>query len=89
MCHVLGYKPGAVHPQHGGCLEITPYRCEATRDGQRCAEAAVHSHRGKRKRCAAHVGGPRTAKARAGLTANEAAGSVGVEGDGAGKQVRS
>jgi hypothetical protein len=39
--------------------------------------------------CTSLVGGAMTAKSRAGLTADEPAGSAGVEGDDAGKRVRS
>jgi hypothetical protein len=68
-CRVIGYKPGAVRPQNARCMEIMPYRCEARRDGQRCAEPAVHSWRGKKFRCAAHLRQGRTGKARETLAA--------------------
>jgi hypothetical protein len=64
ICHVIGHKPGAVHPQHARCTAITPYRCEVRCGGKRCAAPAVHSWRGKKLRCAAHVHSGRTAKAR-------------------------
>ncbi len=63
-CRVIGYKPGAVHPQHARCMAITAYRCEVRCGGKRCAEPAVHCWRGKKLRCAVHVHGGRTAKAR-------------------------
>jgi len=69
QCRIIGYKPGAVRPQNARCMEITPYRCEVRRDGQRCAEPAVHSWCGKKFRCAAHARPGRTAKARETLAA--------------------
>jgi hypothetical protein len=69
ICRAVGYKAGAVHPQHARSMAIVPYRCEATCAGRRCGEAAVHGRNGKRFRCAAHVNGGRTTGARKALAA--------------------
>jgi hypothetical protein len=91
-CRVIGYKPGAVRPQNARSVEITPYRCEVRREGERCAGPAVHAWHGKKFRCAAHCGGGRTGKARETLAvatevevvvetgAGEASGAPGEEG---------
>ena len=69
VCRAVGYKPGAVHPQHARNMAIVPYRCEATCGGKRCGQPAVDSRRGKHFRCAAHVRPGRTAEARKALAA--------------------
>ena len=87
ICHVIGYKPGAVHPQHARRIAIVPYRCEAQCGGARCKEPAVHNGYRKKFRCAAHVRPGRTAKAREELAAERrpvAVAEAGPEGGPAG-----
>jgi len=85
-CRVIGYKPGAVHRQHARCMEITPYRCELRRGGERCAEPAVRSWRGKKFRCAGHCGAGRTAEARTALNAEREADAVAEAGPDAARE---